>query len=462
MPIPAPGPETRVYQPGELNHEVRVHLEAGFPRLWLAGEISNLSQPASGHWYFTLKDSRAQIRCALFRGQRANVGGKPVNGDQVLVRGRLSLYEPRGDYQLIADALLPAGSGALQQAFEALKNKLEAEGLFEPTCKQDLPRYPDQIAVVTSPSGAAIRDILITLGQRWPAATVRIHAAQVQGEQAVPSLIRALDAVEREGRADVIVLARGGGSLEDLWAFNDERLARRIHASKIPIVSGVGHETDITIADFVADVRAATPTAAAQAVTPDGPALKRQVEALRERLLRAQSRQLQQAWQRLDSAGRRLAGQHPARRLAESAGRIDALSARLLRTGQLVLSNARTHFQGLDRRLQTRNPQRMLARLEPVQQSLKKRLERAIATDLNRHANKLGETARALQAVSPLAVLARGYAIIEDQQGHVLSRRDDFYPGQLITSRVRSLRIDSKVLKIGTAEAEPGDDRSGA
>src|SRR6056297_2567174 len=331
MPVSAPGPETRVYQPVELNREVRVHLEAGFPRLWIAGEISNLARPASGHWYFTLKDDRAQIRCALFRGQRENVTGDPQSGDQVLVRGRLSLYEARGDYQLIADAMLPAGSGALQQAFEALKKKLEGEGLFDPASKRPLPRYPQSIAVVTSHTGAAVRDILTTLKRRWPAAQVKLYKTQVQGERAAPELVRALDAVERDGSSDVVILARGGGSLEDLWAFNDETLARRIAALTVPLVSGVGHETDFTIADFVADLRAATPTAAAEAVTPDGPALLRQVRLLDSRAVRAVGRKLEQSWQRLDSITRRLARRHPTRQLNERRRELVALQARLPR-----------------------------------------------------------------------------------------------------------------------------------
>ncbi|MCA1777998.1 MAG: exodeoxyribonuclease VII large subunit [Xanthomonadaceae bacterium] len=302
MSVSPPGPEVYVYQPGELNREVRLHLEAGFPRLWISGEISNFARPASGHWYFTLKDSRAQIRCALFRGNRANAGIEPANGDQVLVRGRLSLFEPRGEYQLIADAVLPAGSGALQQAFEALKKKLETEGLFDAQSKKVLPRYPTRIAVITSPTGAAIRDILTTLERRWPAALVDLYATPVQGEQAVPGLLRAFRQVAGDARADVIVLARGGGSLEDLWAFNDERLARAIYASKIPVVSGVGHETDFTIADFAADLRAATPTAAAEAATPDGPALRRQLAALQNRLLAAHSLRIESEVRRVDHA----------------------------------------------------------------------------------------------------------------------------------------------------------------
>lgn len=455
MPVSAPGPETRVYQPTELNREVRVHLEAGFPRLWIAGEISNLARPASGHWYFTLKDDRAQIRCALFRGQRANVAGDPQSGDQVLVRGRLSLYEARGDYQLIADAMLPAGSGALQQAFEALKKKLEAEGLFDPASKVPLPRYPETIAVVTSPTGAAVRDILTTLKRRWPAARVKLYKTQVQGERAAPELVRALDAVERDGGSDVVILARGGGSLEDLWAFNDEHLARRVADMRIPVTSGVGHETDFTIVDFVADMRAATPTAAAEAATPDGPAIFRQVAALEQRLVRGPARQLQQSWQRLDSLDRRLTGQHPARRLDEATTRLNGLLRRAMRACQAVAGNSRVRVRTLERRLLARHPGRSLADLRQQQSSQNSRLLRAFSTDLARHSARFSEAARALNNVSPLAVLARGYALIEDENGNVLSRREDFAAGRTIRTRVRDISIESQVRRVHDAPLLP-------
>ena len=457
MPVSAPGPETRVYQPVELNREVRLHLEAGFPRLWIAGEISNLARPASGHWYFTLKDERAQIRCALFRGQRGNVEGHPESGDQVLVRGRLSLYEARGDYQLIADAMLPAGSGALQQAFEALKKKLEAEGLFDSALKRPLPAYPSTLAVVTSPTGAAVRDILTTLSRRWPAARIKLYKTQVQGDQAAPAIVRALDTVDRDALADVVILARGGGSLEDLWAFNDEALARRIRAMGMPVVSGVGHETDFTIADFAADLRAATPTAAAEAVTPDGPALLRQVEALRQRLIRSPARELQQHWQRLDSLDRRLAGQHPARRMGEAAERLAELNRRTRRAGRATLEKADTRHATLRQRLLARHPKRRLDEFEQRRQAIRKRLVRAFNTEISRHSASLSGTARALDNVSPLAVLARGYALIEDKNGQVLSRREDFAEGQAVYTRVRELRIESEVRRVDDAPslAEP-------
>src|SRR6056297_1565350 len=313
MRISPPGPENRIYRPSELNQEVKLHLEAGFPRLWIEAELSNLARPASGHLYFTLKDPRAQLRCALFRGSAGNVGFRPENGMKVLVRGRLSLYEARGDYQMIADAMLEAGAGSLQQAFEAIRKKLEAEGLFDESRKRPLPAWPGSIAVVTSPSGAAIRDILKVLSQRWPAAEVRIYPTLVQGESAAAQIVSALQAADRHDFGDVILLARGGGSLEDLWAFNDEALARAIADCSRPVVTGIGHETDTTIADFVSDLRAPTPSAAAAAVTPDGPALRIRLSSLDRRRQRGIDNNLNRQAQTIDYLSRRLEQHQPGR-----------------------------------------------------------------------------------------------------------------------------------------------------
>lgn len=460
MSIAPPGPETLVYTPGELNREVRVHLEAGFARIWLSGEISNLAQPASGHLYFTLKDARAQVRCALFRGNQGNVSSRPANGDQVLVRGRISLYEPRGDYQLIADALLPAGSGALQQAFDALKKKLESEGLFDAERKRPLPTHPTRIAVVTSPSGAALRDILTTLKRRWPAARVEVHGSTVQGESAPGELIRALRAADRSA-CDVVLLARGGGSIEDLWAFNDEALARAIAGMDTPVVSGVGHETDFTIADFVADLRAATPTAAAEAVTPDGPALRRQVDALRERLHRAIGRTLQQDWQRLDGLDRRRGAAHPQRRLGEFDQRLGGLQRQLRRSAQRRLERELRRTEGLAARLAARHPAPRLREAAGRRDALDQRLRMSMAQSLERAASRLGEHARALDAVSPLAVLDRGYAVLLGDDDRLLSRRGDFAPGRTLRARVRDFTVHARVDRVEDAPREsdaPGDE----
>ncbi|MDX1625389.1 MAG: exodeoxyribonuclease VII large subunit [Wenzhouxiangellaceae bacterium] len=454
MPISPPGPDVLVHSPTELNREVRVHIEAGFPRVWVSGELSNLARPASGHRYFTIKDDRAQLRCALFRGQAGNVQGDPANGDKVLVRGRLSLYEARGEFQLIADAMLPAGEGALAQAFEALKRKLEAEGLFAPERKRALPTYPSRIAVVTSATGAAVRDILTTLQRRWPVARVRLHAAQVQGHAAPASLLRALRAADADG-CDVILLARGGGSLEDLWAFNDETLARAIAGAATPVVSGVGHETDFTIADFVADLRAATPTAAAEAVTPDADALLQHLDRLERRASRTMGRTLQQYWQRLDGLERRLAARHPARRLADAGTRLAGLMARLQRAQTSRIARESSRLDGLQRRLAQRHPGTRLAVSREAIDRLQARFRRAVRNDLGRHERRLAEASRALKAVSPLAVLARGYAVIEDERGRALTSRGDFAPGQRIRTRLRDGRVVSDVVAtedIGDAE----------
>ena len=443
----APGPETAIYSPSEINREVRTHLEAGFARIWLRGEISNLARPASGHLYFSLKDARAQIRCALFRGNATGLGFRPANGDEVLVRGRLSLYEPRGDYQLIADGLLAAGAGALQQAFEALKRKLEQEGLFASERKQPLPAWPARIGVITSPSGAAVRDILNVLAQRWPLARVRVYAAQVQGEQAPAELIRALLAADRDGFAEVLLLARGGGSLEDLWAFNDEQLARTIAALKTPVACGVGHETDFTIADFVADLRAPTPSAAAAAVTPDGPALKRQLNGLEERLRRTTQRALDQQAQRLDYLDRRLTTRHPQRRLQESLDHCIRLEQRLGRAIRRKIQSEQQRAAALGQRLQSASPRSRLNHGQDRLAALRHRLALAVRRQLDRLQDRLTGQTRALDNVSPLRVLERGYAVVRDADGTALTRAGQFRAGQEVHLLFRRFQVQATITR---------------
>lgn len=453
MLIAPPGPESHIYSPAELNQEVRLHLEGGFPRLWIQAELSNLARPASGHLYFSLKDARAQIRCALFRGNASGLGFRPENGQQVLVRGRLSLYEPRGDYQLIADAMLEAGAGALQQAFEALKRKLEAEGLFAPERKQKLPKWPRRISVITSPSGAAIRDILKVLAQRWPSAQVRIYPAQVQGERAPAELIRALQAANRQGFGDVIVIGRGGGSIEDLWAFNDEGLARAIAASTTPVISAVGHETDFTIADFVADLRAPTPTAAAMAATPDGPALSLQLRRVDQQLLRAIRGRLDRQAQSVDHLNRRLGGQHPGRRLTEMEERARRLQRRAEAAIQQQLRQGQQKLAGLAIRLQARHPSRQIERHAESMRRLDAQLKRAIERQLNQSAERLAGLARALNGISPLNVLERGYAVIRSPEGQALTQREQLSQYSKINILMNTFEVDAEII------SEPRDAR---
>ncbi len=445
MSITAPGPESRIYRPAELNQEVRLHLEAGFPRLWLQAELSNLARPASGHLYFTLKDQCAQIRCALFRGNAAGLGFQPENGQEVLVRGRLSLYEPRGDYQLIADAMLEAGAGALQQAFEALKRKLQAEGLFDESRKKSLPAWPRRISLVTSPSGAAIRDMLKVLGERWPSAQVRIYASQVQGDKAPGELIRALQAADRHRFGELIILARGGGSIEDLWAFNDEALARAIVAADTPIISAVGHESDVTIADFVADLRAPTPSAGAVAATPDGPALRLRLRRLDGQLDRAAKAGLERHSQTIDYLTRRLAGHHPARRLAELSERAGQLERRARQAILVIIQRRYQALASLDRRCRARHPKNRIDQLGQQLEQHRLRLDRAMQQRLDQHHQRLASLARALNAMSPLNILERGYAVVRNSDGQALSHREQFINGSKINLLLHSFEVDAEI-----------------
>ncbi|MBV8307428.1 MAG: exodeoxyribonuclease VII large subunit, partial [Gammaproteobacteria bacterium] len=295
-----------VYSVSRLNREVRVLLERGLGVLWVEGELSNFSQPASGHWYFSLKDRDAQLRCAMYRVKNSLVGFTPRAGMQVLVRGRISLYEPRGEFQLIIEHLEEAGVGALRREFERVKARLAADGLFSAERKRALPRFPRRIGLITSPSGAALRDVLKILARRYPPASVLIYPSPVQGAAAVPTLVAALASASSRAECDVLILARGGGSLEDLWAFNDERVARAIHACTVPVVCGVGHEIDFTIADFVADARAPTPSAAAEMVVPDRDACLEALARSAQRLEGGVRRELRGLRARLEAIARRL------------------------------------------------------------------------------------------------------------------------------------------------------------
>lgn len=400
-----------IYTPSELNHEARLHLEAGFGRVWVEGEISNLSKPSSGHVYFSLKDDKAQINCALFRSNARALDFIPENGLQVRAHGRVSLYEARGNYQLIADALLRSGEGVLQAKFERLKNQLAAEGLFDEQHKQPLPAYPKRIAVITSPTGAALRDILNVLQRRWPIAAVRVYGVPVQGEEAAPAIAGALRAANDHGWADIIVTGRGGGSLEDLWAFNEEAVARAIHASRLPVVSAVGHEIDFSISDFAADLRAPTPSAAAELISPDQAALKSTLMALQNRLQRHTRQHLQSLSQRLDHLAHRLAQRHPGQRLEQHRKVLQQARHRLQMTGKRIVPQRRHLLDELRQR-------RLLA------------VGKRIVPERRR---RFLDLVRTLEALSPLPTLERGYAIVTDEA-----------TGSAITS-VKSVSIGGKL-----------------
>jgi len=438
-----PAPARDVYSVSRLNREVRVLLERGLGVLWVEGELSNLSQPASGHWYFSLKDRDAQLRCAMYRVKNSLVGFTPRAGMQVLVRGRISLYEPRGEFQLIIEHLEEAGVGALRREFERLKSRLAAEGLFAPERKRALPRFPRRIGVITSPAGAALRDILKILARRYPPAGVLIYPSAVQGAAAVPTLVGALATASARAECDVLLLARGGGSLEDLWAFNDERVARAIHACVLPVVSGVGHEIDFTIADFVADARAPTPSAAAEMVVPDRHACLEALARTAQRMQAVMRRELRAVRARLDTVGRRLGREHPGVRLQQQMQRLDDLSQRLGGSTRGTLHREGQRLAELRARLQQHSPRHALggwgARNQSLQlrlaramnehrtraaaraTQLQARLERAASERLLRSEQRLALAQRALDAVSPLATVRRGFAIVKRSAGTVLT-----------------------------------------
>ena len=438
-----PTPARDVYSVSRLNREVRVLLERGLGVLWVEGELSNFSQPPSGHWYFSLKDRDAQLRCAMYRLKNSLVGFTPRAGTQLLVRGRISLYEPRGEFQLIVEHLEEAGVGALRREFERLKTGLAAEGLFAQERKRALPRFPRRIGVITSPSGAALHDILKILARRYPAAAVLLYPTAVQGAAAVPTLVAALSTASARAECDVLILARGGGSLEDLWAFNDERVARAIHACTLPVVCGVGHEIDFTIADFVADARAPTPSAAAELVVPDGRACLEAFARTAERLEAGMRRELRVGRARLEAVGHRLALAHPGVRLQQQMQRLDDLTQRLAGATRACLHREGRRLAEDRVRLQQHSPQRVLGEWASRNQSLELRLARALRELSSRRtdrieqlrdrleraarqrvsgvAQRLALAQRALDAVSPLATLARGFAIVKRADGTVLT-----------------------------------------
>jgi len=401
-----------IYTVSRLNSEVRAVLDGSFPMLWVQGEVSNLAQPSSGHIYFSLKDEAAQVRCAMFRPKRLLLGFRPANGQQVLARARVSLFEPRGDYQLICEHLEPAGEGALRLELERLKQRLSAEGLFDPATKRPLPPFPHQVGVLTSPIGAAVHDILSVLRRRLTALPVMIYPIPVQGPGAATEIVAALELANRRAECDVLILARGGGSLEDLWPFNDEALARAIRASAIPVVSGVGHEVDFTIADLAADRRAATPSAAAELVSPSGEHLRHRVLALAQRLGSAQGRRLVGIGQRLGAVSRHLRLLHPAAALQRRGQILDDLERRLLVAAAARVDRARQRLAPAAARLAANSPGRGLPGLRLVLQTLGRRMTLAAARVTEVRRERLTLAVQGLQARSPLATLARGYAIV--------------------------------------------------
>jgi exodeoxyribonuclease VII large subunit len=454
MSPPQPATPRNTYTVSELAETLRALLEDALPSVWVSGEISNFSRPASGHWYFTLKDERAQLRCAMFKNANYLVRPQPKEGDAVLLRARVALYPARGDLQLIVDHLEAAGTGALLRAFETLKAKLSAEGLFDAALKRPLPPLPRRIGVITSGTGAALQDILNALARRWPLAEVVLAPVPVQGKEAPLAIVSALRELPTRAPVDVVLLARGGGSLEDLWAFNDEAVARAIRACTVPVVSGVGHEIDFTIADFAADVRAATPTAAAELATPDIAEFAARVERLGEALRDAIDRQLEQGRIALGHREARLAALHPGRRLEERAQRLDELEARLRHAAPARLAMQRERFEARRRRFEAASPLALVERARLRRATLADRLRTLGAGLTSERAARLRVAQALLASLNPEAVLERGYALATDAQGRVLRKVGQVKAGDAIRVQLARGALGAVVRTLDRGKAE--------
>lgn len=425
-----------VLTPSQLNTLARDLLEGAFPLVWVEAELGNLSRPASGHLYFTLKDARAQVRCAMFKPKSSWLKFVPREGLRVLARGRLTLYEARGEYQMVLDHMEEAGEGALRRAFDELKARLLAEGLFEMGRKRPLPLFARRIGVITSPTGAAVRDVLSVLGRRFPLAQADVLPVPVQGEAAAAQITRMLQRAGASGRYDVLLLARGGGSLEDLWAFNDEHLARAIAASPVPVVSAVGHETDFSLADLAADVRAPTPSVAAELLVPSCDDIRRGLQASHVRLRSLQLQRLRQAMQRADRAALRLNALRPQARVEQLCKRQAEALRRLAAAWRQRLERERARVRHAEAVLRAAHPQRRISRLRERMAAVSSRPQTAVVRRLGHQAQHLRALARALETVSPLATVARGYSILRHPDGRIVRSVLDAAPGDPLDARL--------------------------
>ena len=435
-----------VYSVSQLNSEVRNLIESSYPRIWVEGEISNIARPASGHIYFSLKDEASQVRCAMFRMANRSLKFKPENGTQVLVRARVSLYEARGDFQLIADYMEEAGDGLLRKQFEALKLKLSEEGLFDVEHKKELPDLPSQIGIITSASGAAVKDVISVLKRRFPSIPVIIYPVPVQGEDAPEAIVNMLNKANSRHECDVLILTRGGGSLEDLWAFNNEQVARTIYKSKIPVVCGVGHEIDYTIADLVADVRAPTPSAAAELVSPDRIDILSALSKLELLLTKSIAQQISHALNRVNWLRKRI--QHPQQRIERTAQRLDEIEQRMAHIFKINQQARIAKLTFLETRIQQSSPAFRLEQFKTKKAMLTSRLTNAIKLKQERVRNRLKNLSRALDAVSPLATLGRGYAIVKSADGKVVKNSRLLKIGEEITTKLKKGEVISRITEI--------------
>ena len=433
-PTLAARPVKEVYAVSRLVREARGALEGTFPLLWVEGEISNLAMPASGHIYFTLKDEAAQVRCAMFRNRNRNVRFKPENGMQILLRVRVTLYEGRGEFQLVVEHMEEAGSGALQRAYDALKHRLGEEGLFDQAYKKELPAMPKSIGVVSSPDGAAVHDILTVLNRRFPAANVILYPVAVQGAGSAKQIADAILLADKRKECDVLIIGRGGGSLEDLWSFNDEQVARAIFSCGVPVISAVGHEVDFTIADFVADVRAPTPSVAAELAVPDAGEWLNKLTSLSRRLHSVMGHYLQSEQRHIQQLQKRLP--HPSMQISQQMQRLDRLDQQLQRAWSQIIRLKRQKLDYWAVRL--KHPQANIDLQQSKLKQIKQRLHSSMQSTLQKHKLQLSQQMRTLSAVSPLSILERGYSIATvEKTGQVLKHSDDAELGQQINIRLQ-------------------------
>ena len=409
-----------IYEVSEFADEARALIESEFNSIWLTGEISNLATPASGHLYFSLKDDHAQVRCAMFRNRRRPTHHAIANGDAVLLSGKASIYTPRGDFQVIVDYIEPAGEGELRRRYDLLRKKLEREGLFDSNLKKSVPDLPKRISVITSPSGAALQDILVTLARRFPLAHVIHLPVPVQGENAVPEIVNAFGLLKKPPKPDVVVLARGGGSLEDLWAFNEEAVVRAIHACNLPVVTGIGHETDVTLADFAADLRAPTPTAAAESVSPDCKMLAKDVSNFETEMLDAMQSSVQIFSQRIDNASSRL--RHPRERLNHQQQTVTNSERRIQNFLRHTLDSNQNTLDNLNTRLMSHSPEKTLKFQSNQINGLAKLLKQQLERRLQLNEKSFDVLTAKLKTLGPTATLARGFSIVRTKDGKRIVR----------------------------------------
>ncbi|MBC3767876.1 exodeoxyribonuclease VII large subunit [Neptunicella marina] len=436
--------QQNVFTVSKLNRLSRTILESEIGTIWVSAEISNFVKASSGHWYFTLKDKNAQIRAAMFKGSNRFVNPAPKEGEQVLVRANISLYEPRGDYQLIVEKMQSGGEGLLKQQFEQLKNRLHAEGLFDPSYKKPLPHTIKRVGIITSATGAALHDMLTVLNRRSPQTQIVIYPTQVQGQIATAQIVATIEKANFRNEVDVLLVGRGGGSLEDLWCFNQESVARAIFASNIPVISAVGHEVDVTIADFVADLRAPTPSAAAELVSQDQREQVNNIIKLQQRLTQATQQQLQRKFHQLNISEHQLQKHHPAARLKQQSQQIDHLQLAMHAAMQRILHNSHKRNEALTNRLSQQNPQHTVAMANRQLSHLTTNLQHAMQHRLKLKQQQLAEQAHLLNTLSPLTTLTRGFSITLTN-GKVLKKADDVKSGDQLTTRLAEGEINSTV-----------------